>query len=197
MQSLAADAEAIRRRSRRTLWLMFAICAAPIVASFVAYNYWRPTSHVNYGTLLKPRPLPDVELKSLDGKAFRLSELKGEWILLTIASAACDTRCRENLVYMRQVRLAEGKESERIERVWVIGGDSAPSSELLAEHEGLHVARDVQKTIVRSLPAPDDPAAHIYVVDPLGNLMMRFPANPDPRRILKDISRLLRHSQWK
>ena len=197
MQSLAADADAIRKRSRRTLWLMFAICAAPIVASYIAYNFWRPMSHVNYGTLLQPRLLPDVELRALDGTAFRLSDLKGEWVLLTTASAECDKRCRENLVYIRQVRLAEGKDSERVERVWLVIGDGTPARDLLAEHEGLHVARDAQKTIVQWLPAPDDPAGHIYVVDPLGNLMMRFPANPDPRRILKDVSRLLRHSQWK
>jgi cytochrome oxidase Cu insertion factor (SCO1/SenC/PrrC family) len=197
MQSLAADADAIRKRSRRTLWLLFAICAAPIIASYVAYNFWRPTSHVNYGTLLEPRPLPDVELKTLEDKAFRLSDLRGEWVLLTTALAECDRRCVENLVYMRQVRLAEGKDSERIQRVWLVSGPGAPARALLAGHEGLHVVHDVQKAIVGSLPARDDPARHIYVIDPLGNLMMRFPPDPDPRRILKDVSRLLRHSQWK
>src|SRR5690242_14070447 len=142
MQSLAADADAIRKRSRRTLWLMFALCAAPIVASYIAYNFWRPTSHVNYGTLLQPHPLPDAELRAVDGTAFKLSDLKGEWVLLTTASAECDKRCRENLVYIRQVRLAAGKDSDRIERVWLVTGDGAPARDLLTNHEGLHVARD-------------------------------------------------------
>jgi peroxiredoxin len=197
MQSLAADANAVRKRSRRTLWLLFAICAAPVVASYVAYNFWRPTAHVNYGTLLEPHPLPDAALTSIDRKAFHLSELKGSWVLLMAAPSECENRCRENLVYIRQVRLAQGKESERVERVWLVSDEGTPAASLLAEHEGLHVVHDPQKTIVRALPASNDPAGHIYVVDPLGNLMMRFPADPDPRRILKDLARLLRHSQWK
>ena len=197
MQSLATDANANARRNRRTLWLLFAVCAAPVVASYIAYNFWRPASHVNYGTLLEPHPLADVALTAVDGKPFRLSDLKGSWVLLTAAAARCDDRCRENLVYVRQVRLAQGKDSERVERVWLVTDDGTPTGALLAQHEGLHVVRDPQKTIVRALPAPRDSTEHIYLIDPLGNLMMRFPADPDPRRILKDVARLLRYSQWK
>jgi cytochrome oxidase Cu insertion factor (SCO1/SenC/PrrC family) len=197
MQSLAANPEQARKRNRRTLWLLFAVCAAPVIASYIAYNFWRPASHVNYGTLLEPHPLPDASFVALDGKVFRLSHLKGEWVLLTSASAACDAACRERLVYMRQVRLAQGKESERIERVWIVTDERAPSAELLAEHTGLHVVRDPRKTVLAALPPSGSGTEHVYVVDPLGNLMMRFPADPDPRRMLKDISRLLRHSKWK
>ena len=197
MQSLAANSEQTRKRNRRTLWLLFAVCAAPVIASYIAYNFWRPTAHVNYGTLLEPHPLPDANLVALDGKVFRLSDLKGEWVLLTSASAACDNACREKLVYMRQVRLAQGKESERIERVWIVTDDGVPRAELLAEHPGLHVVRDARKSVFAALPASGSGTEHVYVIDPLGNLMMRFPADPDPRRMLKDISRLLRHSKWK
>ena len=101
------------------------------------------------------------------------------------------------LAGMRQVRLAEGKESERIERVWLITGNDAPAPELLAEHPRLHVVHAEPGLIGKILPAQTSPADHIYVVDPLGNLMMRFPRDPDPRRILRDMSRLLRHSKWK
>jgi hypothetical protein len=197
MQSLAANPEQTRKRNRRTLWLLLAVCAAPVIASYIAYNFWRPSSHVNYGTLLEPHPLPDAGLVALDGKVFRLSDLKGEWVLLTSASADCNSACRERLVYMRQVRLAQGKESERIERVWILTDDRAPSAELLGEHPGLHVVRDPRKTVLSALPPARSGAEHIFVIDPLRNLMMRFPAEPDPRRMLKDISRLLRHSKWK
>jgi len=196
MQSLAADPEHARKRNRRTLWLILAVCAAPIVASYMAYNFWHPAAHVNYGTLIEPRPLPDAELLTLDGKGFRLSALKGEWVLLTIAAADCNSACRERLVYMRQVRLAQGKESERVERVWIVSDDRAPGARVLADQPGLHVLRDPRKAVLAALPS-EPGAEHIYVVDPLGNLMMRFPADPDPRRMLKDLSRLLRHSKWK
>jgi len=197
MQSHSSDATAPRRRSRLTLWLILAVCAAPLVGSYLAFYFWRPASHVNYGELLQPRPLPDMSLQRLDGKAFRFSELKGDWVLVSADAARCDERCRLKLTYMRQVRLAEGKESERIERVWLVTDADTPAPDLLAEHPGLHVVRADPALGATMLPAPASPADHIYVVDPLGNLMMRFPRDPDPRLILKDVSRLLRHSKWK
>ena len=197
MSSLNSNADGRARRSRRTLWLLVAVCAAPILASYIAYYFWRPSGQVNYGTLLEPRPLPDAGLERPDGRAFRFSDLKGEWILLTVDSAACDERCRTKLVYMRQVRLAQAKESERIERVWILTDSGVPDPRLIEMHPGLHVLRARAGELVKALPAPGSPADHIYVIDPLANLMMRFPVDPDPRRMLKDLSRLLRHSKWK
>ena len=198
MQSPATDEKKLNpARSRLTLWLIFAVCAAPLIASYAAYYFLRPVAHVNYGELLEPLPLPDAALALFDGRPFRLSELKGEWVMVTAGESACDERCRERLVYMRQVRLAQGKEAERIERVWLLTDEAAPGTALVADHAGLIIARDPRSTILSALPAPRSPADHIYVVDPLGNLMMRFPADADPRRMLKDVARLLRHSRWK
>ena len=197
MQSPDTAEHATPRRSALKLWLILALSLAPIVASYVAYYFWRPASHVNYGELIDPRPLPQTQLATHDGRAFTFAELKGEWVLLMAAPAACDERCRTNLTYLRQVRLAQGKESERIERLWLLADAGIPDAVLLAEHPGLIVARAKGAAIVESLPAASSALDHIYVVDPLGNLMMRYPADPDPRRMLKDLSRLLRHSKWK
>jgi cytochrome oxidase Cu insertion factor (SCO1/SenC/PrrC family) len=197
MQLRDTEANATARRSRRTLWLLFALCAAPIVGSYAVYHFWRPTARVNYGELLEPRPLPGADLVSSDGKPFRLAQLKGEWVLLTSGPAMCDDACRDRLVYTRQVRLAQGAQSGRVERVWLLTDAGSPDAALLAEHPDLRVVRDRDGGVVSGLPAPGPPSEHIYVIDPLGNLMMRFPANPDPKRILKDLSRLLRHSKWK
>jgi hypothetical protein len=177
------------------LWLVLAVCAAPVVASFVTFYVWRPSGHVNYGELLPPKPLPEVAMTTLDGKPFRLSDLKGEWVLVTADGAACDERCRTQLVYTRQMRLAQAKEAERIERVWLVTDGGTPDAAMLKEQPDLRVVR--ANGIEQALPASADRAAHVYVVDPLGNLMMRFPENADPRRMLKDLSRLLRHSKWK
>jgi hypothetical protein len=197
MQPHAIDTGAGPGRKRFTLWVILALCAAPIIASYVAYHFWRPSGHVNYGELLEPRPLSDAELVSLGGERFSFSQLKGSWILLTATtSEVCDAACNERLVYMRQVRLAQGKESDRIERVWVIARTTKTEAALIAEHPGLHIVRDMQNALVPALPR-GGASEPIYIVDPLGNLMMRFPADPDPRRILKDMSRLLRHSKWK
>jgi hypothetical protein len=199
MQSLNSvrdsDAGNRRRRSRLTLLLIVAVCAAPIVASYIAYYVWQPSGHVNYGELLEPRPLPDTALTALDGSTFRFRDLKGSWILLVADDARCDDRCRTRLVYMRQIRLAQGKETERIERVWLLTGDGSPPAEVLAGQPGLRVVRAGGSDVLGGLA--EGAAGRIHVVDPLGNLMMRFPADPDPRRVLRDLSRLLRHSKWK
>lgn len=194
MQSHATDGKKLSpARSRLTLWLIFAVCAAPLIASYVAYYFLRPAAHVNYGELLEPRPLPDAALALVDGRPFRLSELKGQWVLVTVGGAACDERCRERLVYMRQVRLAQGRDIERIERLWLLTGAGTPDPALVAEHPGLRIARNGQSAAPEAYSSP----GQIHVVDPLGNLMMRFPPDPDPRRMLKDLARLLRHSKWK
>jgi cytochrome oxidase Cu insertion factor (SCO1/SenC/PrrC family) len=195
MPSRSTDAAAPRRSSRK-LWLILALCAAPLVAAYIAYYFWRPSDRVNYGELIAPQPLPPATLTSIEGKPFTLEDLRGNWVLVVVARAPCDERCRRNLVYTRQVRLASGKEQERIERLWLLEGTESPDAALLADQPGLIVARDAG-VVIRALPTAAPVEEHIYVVDPLGNLMMRFPADPDPRRILRDVSRLLRHSKWK
>ena len=120
MQSPSSDASARLRRSTFTLWLILAVCAAPVIGSYIAYYLWQPAGHVNYGELIEPRPVPDAALELADGRHFRLSDLKGEWLLLAADRAACDERCRLKLTYIRQVRLAAGKEKERIDHVNVL-----------------------------------------------------------------------------
>lgn len=193
MDTHATDTATAARRSNRTLWLILAVCAAPIAASYLAYYFWQPTGHVNYGELIAPQPLPDAPLTASDGRTLRLADLRGQWILAVAAPAPCDEHCRRNLIYMRQVRLAQGKETDRIERLWLITGAGSPDPALVAEHPGLIIARDGESAARDIVSAP----GRVHVVDPLGNLMMRFPADPDPGRMLKDLARLLRHSKWK
>jgi hypothetical protein len=197
MSSPSSEAGVRRPRKPYALWLILAICAAPLVASYLAYYVWQPSGHVNYGELIAPRPLPDAALERTQGGAFRFAALKTNWVLLSVDDAACDERCRSKLVYMRQLRLAQGRESARVQLLWIVTGDRIPDPRLLEQHPDLQVVRARTKDTLEALPAPASPDAHIYVIDPLGNLMMRFPADPDPRRMLKDLSRLLRHSKWK
>jgi cytochrome oxidase Cu insertion factor (SCO1/SenC/PrrC family) len=176
---------------------MLAVCAAPLVASYVAFYWWQPSSRVNYGELLEPRVMPDAPLERLEGGRFRFSEAKGEWLLLLAASSQCDERCQRNLTYMRQVRLAQGREAGRIERVWMVTDDAMPRPELLADHPGLHAVRGTRESLEMLASPAGSAADHIFLVDPLGHLMMRFPRDADPRLILKDLARLLRQSRWK
>lgn len=194
-ESNPPQADEQRRRGRRTALGILAICAAPTVAAWLAFFVWHPQSRTNYGELIEPRALPDRELALIEGGSFRLSQLRGKWILIQIDSAACGEPCKKKLVYMRQARLALGKDADRIERVWFVDDAGSPDPVLLRDHEGLVVARLARRSLVDELPPGPNAADYIYVVDPRGSLMLRFPRDLDGRRMLKDLTRLLRVSR--
>lgn len=184
-----------KRRSRASLWLIIALAVAPVAASYFVFYFWPPERTVNYGELLEPRPLPDPELALAGGTPFRLSQLRGKWILVSVDSGSCDVNCDRKLLYMRQLRLTQGKDMERVERVWLISDDVVPGAEALAPYRGTWPVRTAGSGLPKLFPAPSAASDHIYVIDPLGNLMMRFPRDPDPRGMMRDLQRLLKASR--
>jgi len=188
-----------RPRSTRTLWLLLAVSVAPIVASYTAFYFWRPAATVNYGELLPPQPVADAPLALADGSAFSFEKLRGKWLLVSVDRAECDAWCGEKLVWMRQLRLTQGKEMDRVERVWLVtdGGPptGAPTGAPPVALDGLWVVRAAGSAALAQFPAAGQPADYLYVVDPLGNVMMRYPRGADPNRIKKDLVRLLKVSQ--
>ena len=194
-ESVPGATESARRRGRRTAIAILAICAAPTVAAWFAYFVRPPESRANYGELIEPRPISDSGLRRTGGSPFQLSQLRGKWVLLHIDSGACGEDCRKKLLYIRQVRLAQGKDAERIERVWLLSDAVTPAPTLLGDYPGMHVVLAAGTRIFAEFPAARNPADNIYLIDPLGNLMLRFPRDPDPRRMVKDLARLLRASR--
>ena len=184
------------KKSNLNLWLLAALCIAPVAASYIAYYFWPPRGHVNYGELLAPKPMPDPQVALVDGTPFRLSQLRNRWVLMVAQPGACDAYCGKLLVYIRQLRLAQGKDSDRIERVWLVTDDQRPDQRLLQQFPGMYTVKAARTALVAALPAARSPSDHLYIVDVLGNLMMRYPRDADPQKILKDIARLLRHSTW-
>jgi cytochrome oxidase Cu insertion factor (SCO1/SenC/PrrC family) len=183
------------RRRNTTLWLIVALAAAPAVASYLLYYFWPPARTVNYGDLIEPRPLPDPPLALADGTAFQLSRLRGKWVLVSLDSGRCDAHCDRKLLYMRQLRLTQGKEMERVERAWLIVDDVVPRPDAIVPYTGTWVVRGAGAGLLERFPAASAATDHIYVIDPLGNLMMRFPRDPEPARMIKDLSRLLKASR--
>jgi hypothetical protein len=183
-----------RRRARLTGLALLGVALAPVVAAVLAYLFWTPAGHVNYGELIAPRPLPEMLLQNLEGRPFNLQQLSRRWVLVHIGSGRCDEQCLKKHFYMRQVRLMQGRNTERVERLWLITDDIRPAPDLLQAYAGMHVAR-VPRGFVTAFPAPADPADHVYLVDPLGYLMLRFPPDPDPKGMHKDLTRLLRASR--
>ena len=181
--------------SRRVLWLIAAVCIAPFVASFAAYYFYQPDGRVNYGDLIEGVKLPEMSLRLADGSDFSLSRIEGKWVFITVDNAACNAYCEKKLWQIRQVRKTQGKYPERIERVWLVTGGGKPAERLFGEYEGTWMIDAERSKISEVLPHTGSRADHIYLVDPLGNVILRYPRDADPSRIKKDLERLLKVSR--
>lgn len=177
-------------KNKTTLFLIAAVSAFPLVAACFAYYFWQPEKRMNHGELIAPTRLPSAALPTLEGGSFDLASLKGQWILLQVDGGACDELCRSRLYTLRQVRLAQGKDMDRLARVWLISDTQRPPANLLADYEGTRVVLAAGSPLLAALPTTSP--GHLYVIDPMGNLMMRYGENPNPSGIIKDLGRLLR-----
>jgi hypothetical protein len=185
-------------------WKMLAVmlvCAAPVIASYFTYYVVRPEGRRNYGELVDPqRALPDLLVPSLNGATVDLPTLKGQWLLVSVAGGACAQACQQHLYVQRQLRESLGREKDRLERVWLVSDDAPVPPALLPQ-----VATDSIGALALRMPAeaiaqwlqPGQGHAvqdHLYLVDPKGNWMLRFPAAIDPAKAKRDLERLLRAS---
>jgi hypothetical protein len=145
------------------------------------------------------RPVPGSAAAALDGRAVALSTLKGQWLLASVAGGACTADCQRRLYLQRQLRETLGKDKDRVDALWLIS-DQAPVTEGTQPASSETLMLRVGQTDLNAwlLPAPGQALTDfIFVIDPLGNTMMRFPARFDPASAAKakrDLERLLRAS---
>ena len=203
LPSATVEAQARQTGGRWKMLAVLLVCAAPVIASYFMYYVVRPEGRRNFGELINPqKPLPDLTAQSLNGRAVNLRSLKDQWLLVSIAGGDCTEACERHLYLQRQLIEGMGKEKDRVEWIWLIQDEGGVPTKILP---GLKEA-----TVLR-LPLSDlstwlAPAAggkisdHLYLVDPMGNLMMRFPADLDlanAGKAKKDMERLLRaSSSW-
>jgi hypothetical protein len=189
-------------RTRSGRWTMIAVllaCAAPVIASYFTYYVIRPEGRRNYGELIDPqRPMPALAAVTPDGRPSDLAQLKGNWLLVSVADGACDGGCEKHLYLQRQLREALGKEKDRLDWVWLVSDEAALRPELLPALQTAKVLRLPQPQLATWLQPANGQALqnHLYLVDPLGNWMMRFPTDVDPAKAKRDIDRVLRGSAF-
>ena len=198
------DATLLQRRTqsgRLKMLLLLAVCAAPVVASYFTYYVIRPQGRTNYSDLILPtRSMPPVlPLHALDGQTIAPASLRGQWLLVTVGPAACDEACDKRLFMQRQLRQMLGKDRDRLDKIWFVT-DAAPVApklqEVLSGAEPVQALRVPREQLAQWL----QPAAgqqledHLYVIDPMGEWMMRAPANVDPAKLKRDLEKLMRAS---
>ena len=195
-------------RGRRLMLAILAVCAAPVVASYLAYfGGLRPEGRTNYSALIEPRPLPAaLPLATLSGEAVAPLSLHGQWLLVVVAGGACDGRCERQLWLQRQLHESLGREKDRVDKVWLVDDAAPVRAETLAAIAagggptgGVAPARvlRVEPTALAGwlkAEAGHPLEDHVYVVDPRGDWMMRAPADADPARLKRDLEKLLRAS---
>jgi hypothetical protein len=196
----------IRRRTvsgRLKMLLVLLACAAPVVASYFTYYVIRPEGRSNYGTLVQPtRTLPlGLSLRTLEGQTVDPKSLRNQWLVVVVGGGGCDAACTQRLYMQRQLRQMLGKERDRLDKLWLIIDDAPLAPELqdsLGGPEPVQALRVPLAEVAAWLqPAPGQPLeAHLYVVDPMGEWMMRFPPQPEPARVKRDLERLLRASSF-
>lgn len=176
------------------LWLVIVVGIAPFVLSYLAYYAWQPAGRTHHGEL-QAEPLPEGPLALVGGGAFRLEQLRGRWVLLMADDARCDESCVRTLYALRQLRLTQGKDAPRIERVWLLTDAREPPAGLLEEYAGTWAVRGAGSALLARLAAAGAADGFIYLIDPLGNLVVRYPRETEPRGIIKDLVRLLKTSR--
>jgi len=194
---MSISAPGVNRTSARLKLLLLAlVCAAPVIGSYLLYYAAPPEGgKKNYGELIPQvaiatlAPGPDVPVST------DLAPVAGKWLLVMVDSGACGAGCTKKLWQIRQLRLTQGKEMDRLVRVWLVDDELMPSEALRKEYDGTVVLPRSRFPELAQFPATGSPRDHLYLIDPIGNLMMRFPADPDLNRVKKDLFHLLKVSR--
>lgn len=188
-------------RGRLQLVLLAALFLAPLLAASVLYFFapdWRPQGHLNYGQLVEPaRPIPAADLFDVAGQSAGPGALRGKWSFVYLGNGSCDPACSAKLIEIRQIRTLLNEKRLRVQRVHIAAtpADAAVAeAELKANHPDLVFLSDTVEADYRRFFGGQDAQA-LYLVDPLGNWLMVYPAEAEYKGILKDIKRLLRISQ--
>lgn len=190
-------------RTKSGRWMMLLVmlaCFAPVIASYLTFYVFKPTGGNSYGHINSPLgpqyEMPDLQALDMQGKPVALRSLKGQWLLVSVSSGACAQACQKHLFVQRQLREMLGPDKDRLDWVWLVDDATPIPAHLQAVAVQAQALRLPQAQIAAWLKPEAGKALqdHLYLIDPMGNWMMRFPADLDYKKAQRDISRLLRAS---
>jgi hypothetical protein len=202
IHSLPEPAASRTKNGRFKMFLVLLLCASPVIASYITYYFIRPEGRRNFGELIEPqKTIPNLVATTLDGKSVNLQTLKGQWLLVSIAGGSCDKSCQNHLYLQRQVRETLGKEKDRLDWVWFISDAKPVPDGLLPALKDATVLRLPAEQLSTWMQAANGQqlSDHIYVIDPMGNWMMRFAPGFNAESAVKakkDLERLLKASAF-
>ena len=196
------EALAPQARGRLKLLAIVVLCSLPVMLSYLAFYVVRPQGKATAGELVLPvRPLPEVVATRLDGSALPLNALRSQWLLVHVDGGACEQDCQKRLLMLRQFRLMLGKDMARVDWVWLVNDQAAVDATLAGnlKKDQATLIRLTPQALQAWLPVPEGKAQrdYIFVVDPMGNTMLRLPAVLDSAgasRAMRDMEQLLRAS---
>ena len=196
------DTTAPARRKPWPVILLALLFIGPLAAAWIVYFAapdWRPSGQANYGELIDPPvSLPDLALIGPDGQPLGDAPLRQRWTLIYVDDSGCGESCRQTLFDTYQVRYLLHRDLDRVRRILLYTGAPPDPAFVAEQHPDLLVADATggdAPALIASLPAPAVPGDAVYLVDPLGNLMMRYPPDADPSGMLKDLKKLLKYSK--
>lgn len=174
------------KKSRATLIGVALAFIIPIIgAKLVLDQNWYQGAATNQGVML----VPPVELGELKQR------LPEGWVVLLPQSGACDAACQQGLYAINQLDVALGKESGRVSPVFLTA--TADNYDLT----NTPVVQAVTDTELSQTFA-GLPAAQIYIIDPLGNVILHYPLHQDEeamrmeaKNVLSDLRKLLKLSR--
>ncbi len=195
--------------SRQSLVLLGLLFLSPMLIAWIMHlsgqQGWLPEGTTNQGVLVEPpRPLVlPAGTPSAAGGVIQEDYLRGKWTLLYIGATDCGETCRTNLYHLRQVRLAQGEHIKRVQRLFLVADTTTlePLADVLHEYPDMTTGALAPAQSAELAPLfmidgiPAHGAERIYLIDPLGNLMMYYQAGADPRGMIKDLKRLLKYSR--
>ena len=191
--------------NRKRLVFIFALFFVPLAVAAIWYamvpDGWRPGSMTNNGKLLDPiYTVQPFEQLTLDGKPFGGKDLEKVWTFVHLVDGECDQTCSRMLYNTRQIRVGQGKNMNRVQRVTVIGigGQTESNAKMWQSHPDMTFVLGGEGGLgeqIRRHTAKDHfPVNSIFLIDPLGNVMMQFPPDLPPKKVAKDLKKLLKLS---